>query len=293
MRIFLLAVLGFSFAVSSCGRPAPVVPVKPVITEHMKGDAMLVFSETHSWRHNEGIAGAGKALVELAQDMGYAVYSTEQSAFFNAEDLARFKLVVFNNVTGEALTKQEQGVFETWFANGGALVAIHGSGDRAERNWDWFRDDVIGSKFTAHPADPQFQTARVQSLAPQHPVMAGLPDSFELNEEWYSFEKPAQDHGMLPIAGLDETSYRPRNDVYGDYQDLRMDLNGDGPIAHPVIWSKCHEGDARPRSVYMALGHQVGTFDKDTSQGIARKILANALHWSVKNTGKNDEGCGG
>ena len=254
---------------------------------------MLVFSETRAWRHNEGIAGAGKALVELAQDMGYAIYSTEQSAFFNSEDLARFKLVVFNNMSGEALTETEQAAFENWFAGGGALVAIHGAGARAERNWDWFCDDVIGSQLTAHPADPQFQTARVQSLAPAHPVMAGLPDSFELNEEWYSFERPAQDHGMVPIAGLDETSYSPRNDVYGDYQDLRMDLNGEGPIAHPIIWSKCHAGGSNPRSVYIALGHQVQTFDKDTSQGIARKILANALHWSVKNTGKNDEGCGG
>lgn len=271
--------------------PEPL-ETKPEITKHMKGDAMLVFSETRGWRHNEGIAGAGKALVELAQDMDYAIYSTEQSAFFNPEDLARFKLVVFNNMSGAALTKAEQAAFEDWFARGGALVAIHGSGARAERNWDWFRDDVIGSVFTAHPAAPQFQTARVQSLAPAHPVMAGIPESFELNEEWYSFERPAQDHGMTPIAGLDETSYSPRNDVYGDYQDLRMDLNGEGPIAHPIIWSKCHEGGWRARSVYISLGHQVGTFDKDVSGGIARKILKNALNWSVKNSGQNDEGCG-
>lgn len=252
---------------------------------------MLVFSETKGWRHNQGIAGASYALVQLAEDMGYAVFTTEDSAVFKPENLARFKLVVFNNMSGPALTAEQQLNFETWFAAGGAIVAIHGAGATNDRKWDWFTNDVIGPRFTAHPAAPQFQTARVAALAPGHPVLAGVPDSFAHNEEWYSFDTAAQAHGMTPILGVDETTYSPRNDVYGDYQDLRMDLKGEGPIAHPVAWSKCHGGVDGPRSVYISLGHQVGTFDVDNSGGFPRLLLKNALDWSMKNTGKDNAGC--
>lgn len=263
----------------------------PIITEHMRGDAMLIFSETRGWRHNEGIAGAGKTLVELAEEMGYAMYSTEYSAVFTPENLARFKLVVMNNMSGEALTPNEQAALEDWFDRGGAIVSIHAAGDSSHEKWPWYAEKVIGPRFTAHPAGPQFQTARVETLRPGHPVMAGIPDSWEHNEEWYSFDSTAQSHGMTPLAGLDESTYSPRNEEYGDYVDLRMDLNGQGPIAHPIIWSKCHGGNEGPRSVYTALGHQVSVYDKETSSGIPRLILKNALNWAVKNTDPSGEGC--
>lgn len=263
----------------------------PVITEHMRGDAMLIFSETRGWRHNEGIAGAGKALVELAEEMGYAMFSTEYSAVFTPENLARFKLVVMNNMSGESMTPDEQAALEDWFDQGGAIVAIHAAGDSSHDSWPWYAENVIGPRFTAHPAGPQFQIARVETLRPAHPIMEGVPESWEHNEEWYSFDSTAQSHGMTPLAGLDETTYSPRNEEYGDYVDLRMDLNGEGPIAHPIIWSKCHGGNEGSRSVYTALGHQVSVFDEETSEGIPRLILKNALHWAVKNTDPDGEGC--
>lgn len=293
----ILSACGQSHSHSDKGAAASVPIIdgafeaKSTITEHMGSPAMLVFSETREWRHNEGIAGAGKVLVELGEDMGYSVFSTEHSALFNADDLSRFKLVIMNNMTGAALSAEQQSALQAWFADGGAIVAIHGAGDSSHEDWPWYADKVIGPRFTSHPADPQFQTARVETLAVDHPVMAGVPNVWEHNEEWYSFDSTAQDHGMTPLAGLDETSYSPRNDVYGDYSDLRMDLDGQGAIAHPVIWSKCHGGPEGSRSVYTALGHQVSVYDKGTSAGIPRLILANALNWAVKNSDPEGKGC--
>ena len=78
-------------------QPEPVQPqtydqVRPEITEFMTEPAILVFSASKGWRHNEGIAGADFFFVELARARGFGIFTTENGAVFNAEDLARFKV---------------------------------------------------------------------------------------------------------------------------------------------------------------------------------------------------------
>jgi len=103
--------------------------------------------------------------------MGLSYFSTEHSAIFNAEELAKFDVVVFNNMTGDSLTPLQEAACAT---------------------------------FTSHPADPQFQDARVEVLNTAHPVMAGVSKSFMANDEWYSFEAPPS-KDFIALAGLDES----------------------------------------------------------------------------------------
>jgi len=249
---------------------------------YLKSPAILIFSETRDWRHEEGIAGANLAIMKVAKELELNYFTTEHSGVFNAKDLERFDVVVFNNMTGNALTPQEKENFEIWQAKGNGTLLIHGAGDSSHQNWNFYHNELIGSKFVSHIMAPQFQEARVEVLNRQHPVMTGMPKEFFATDEWYTFESPPNDNFIL-LAGLDESSYSPVNTVYGDVSDLRM---GPKPSDHPIIWARCH-GDNQARSVYTAMGHQYESYEKKESV----LILKNALQWVSKKNDPQSQGC--
>jgi len=255
----------------------------PAISEFMSTPSILVFSETKQWRHEEGIAGADLFMIETGRELGYGIFTTTNSAVFNAESLARFDVVVFNNMTGDALTPAEEIAFQTWLEAGGGWVGIHGAGDSSHKDWPWYSETLLGSTFISHPMAPQFQDARVENLNPAHPVMKGLPAEWVHNEEWYTFDAPAQDFGQIVLLGVDESTYSPVNTVYG-VEDLRMDPEGKGPVAHPVAWARCV---GQGRAVYSALGHQDTSYNKAN----VRKIIQNAILWVDGKTDPEGAGC--
>ena len=253
----------------------------PAISEHMRTPAMLVFTKTAGYRHNEGIAGAAAFFARLAREAGEGFFLTENGAVFNRRDLQRFDLVIFNNVSGDALNAAQEAALKDWFEAGGGLISLHGSGTARPADWDWYADAIIGPQFTNHPADPQFQDARVVNLAPGHPIMAGLPADWTAHDEWYSFDSRAQNHGMRPLYGLDERTYAPVNHRYGAYSDLRM---GDGAINHPIAWVACQGAG---RAFYPATGH----YDTAYTDENLKTILANAARWVRKRSDPDARGC--
>ena len=244
----------------------------PKINEHMSEPAILVFSKTREWRHEEGIAGGNLFFIKLAEKLGYGILTTQNGAIFNDADLSKFDIVILNSFTGDALSPEQEKAFETWLQAGGGVLAVHGSGDASHQDWAWYQEMILGTLFISHPMAPQFQAADVHTLNAEHPVMKGLAPIWSHTDEWYSFDKvPSADFTLL--AGLDEASYSPVNTVYG-VSDLRM---GPEPSDHPVIWSRCI---GQGRSVYSALGHL------DTSFGAKdhARLLENAVNWVSKTT---------
>ncbi len=244
--------------------------------------SILIFSETRDWRHEEGIVGADLAIMKAAKDMGLGYFTTEHSAIFNEKELAKFDVVVFNNMTGDALTPAQEVAFETWLAQGKGAVLIHGAGDASHKDWDFYHNEILGATFVSHPMAPQFQEARIEVLNTAHPVMAGIGNEFTAIDEWYTFEAPPGDD-FIVLAGLDESTYSPVNTVYGDRSDLRM---GPKPEDHPIIWAKCH-GENQARTVFTALGHRYETYEANE----ATQILRNALNWTAKKTDAEGQGC--
>ena len=253
----------------------------PAVWEWMKKPAILVFSKTTDFRHNEGIAGANLFFVELAQAQGWGIFTTENAAIFNSEDLKKFSVIILNNMTGDALSPFQEDSFQSWLENGGGVIAIHGSGDASHSDWPYYANTLIGPKFIGHPAAPQFQEATVETLATDHPVMANMPTRWQHTDEWYSFDSRPQDHGLLPLVGLDETTYRPINTEYGDISDLRM---GEGAINHPIVWASC---PGKGRFVYSGLGHQHTTYNNEHH----RRLLTNSFEWVKPSEGHTLEGC--
>ena len=250
--------------------------------QYVPTPSILIFSETRDWRHEEGIVGANLAIMQVAKEMGYGYFTTEHSAIFNAEELEKFDVVVFNNMTGDALTIKQEEAFQTWLLQGKGAVLIHGAGDASHQDWEFYHNEMLGTIFVSHPMAPQFQEARIEVLNTKHPVMSGIGEEFMATDEWYTFEAPPGDNFVI-LAGLDESTYSPVNTVYGDRSDLRM---GSKPADHPIIWARCL-GDNQSRIVFTALGHRYETYEANEATLILRK----ALNWTAKKTDSDGQGC--
>jgi uncharacterized protein len=240
----------------------------PLVPADLATPSVLVFSKTNGFRHREGIEGGQRLLQHIGSKQGWGVFQTENGAVFQPELLQRFKVVVFLNATGDMLNTSQEQAFRQWLEAGGGWLGIHAAGDSSHREWDWYMENLIGPLFTAHIMGPQFQRATVMLENHGHPVLAGVPDIWLHEEEWYSWEQSPRSLGFDILATIDEDSYTPVQKMLNREVDLRM---GD----HPVIWSnQVGEG----RTVYSALGHKAEAFDNPQH----RLLLENALKWLME-----------
>ncbi|MAT91615.1 MAG: glycosyl hydrolase [Halioglobus sp.] len=239
--------------------------VAPELPADLASPAVLLFSKTNGFRHKDGIEGGARAIQAMADKHGWGLFNTENGAVFNRDDLARFDVVVFNNASGDMLDAGQEQAFQAWLEGGGAWLGIHAAGDDSHSGWQWYRDNLIGADFTAHIMGPQFQRATVVLENQAHPALRDLPDLWQHEEEWYSWERSPRAEGFIILATLDEESYNPVQKLWRSEVDLRM---GD----HPVVWANCVGAG---RTLYTAMGHRAQAFE----QPQVRRLLENALLW--------------
>ena len=119
--------------------------------------------------------------------------------------------------------------------------------------------------------NPQFQTAKVRISDATHPVAHGLPLSWDMNEEWYSFKNNPRLNGSRIIATLDESTYKPEA-MAG--QNLRMGAD------HPIVWSRCIN---KGRMFYSAIGHRPERY----SDAVYVQMLEQAVGWAADRGGSD------
>ena len=246
----------------------------PALPTDLEQPAILVFSKTNGFRHKDGIPAGEYALRGVALKHGWGYFVTENGAVFNDEDLARFAAVVFNNASGDMLSRQQELALQRWLEAGGGWLGIHAAGDGSHKDWPWYVENLIGANFTAHIMGPQFQRAEVITENHAHPVNEGIDNVWQHEEEWYSWEESSRAGGMNVLATVNEESYMPVQKILGSEVDLSM---GD----HPITWSNCIGAG---RSVYTAVGHRAEAFDVPQ----VKRLLDNALRWLV---GETQGGC--
>jgi type 1 glutamine amidotransferase len=250
----------------------------PALPAEIKRPALLVFSKTNGYRHEDSIAAAGKLLEELAAQNGWGVYRTENGAVFNAANLARFDAVVFNNVSGDVFTPDQRAAFKAFVENGGGFVGFHASGGDFSYAWDWYRDTLIGAQFIGHPLNPQFQQGRIVVETKDHPATSTLPAEWSHTDEWYSFDRSVRGKpGFTVLATLDEASFaNHRMKILWMSTDLVMGKD------HPIAWSHCV---GQGRVFYSAPGHLPAVYAVPEY----RTLLTGALRWALKLEGKGCE----
>jgi uncharacterized protein len=225
---------------------------------------ILLFEKINGFKDTPSVNAAHAALVAMAARKGWALVTTESGAAFSPAILRRFDAVIWNNISGDVLTLTQRRAFRSWMEHGGGFVGIHGSAGDPVYFWDWYADTLLGARFLAHPMNPQFQDAKVSIEDTAHPAAHGLPASWVMNEEWYSFKTNPRASGSRVIATLDESTYKPES--MG--QDLRM---GD----HPIVWSRAIGSG---RMFYSAIGHRPERY----ADPVYVQMLEQAITWTAR-----------
>lgn len=246
--------------------------VPPKLPADIARPAILVFSKTNGFRHEEAIPAANAMFAQIAKQKGWGYFQTENGAAFDPAILAKFDAVVFNNVSGDVFTPAQRQALKQFIENGGGFVGVHGAGGDFSYDWRWYVDDLIGAQFKGHPLNPQFQQATVRVEDKSHPATHELRDVWPRTDEWYSFENSARKPGFHVLATLDEATYSPK--MMG--RDLAMGKD------HPIAWWHCM---GKGRVFYSAMGHQAAAY----AEPDYRKMLLGAVAWSLRLAGSGCE----
>ena len=237
----------------------------PQLPAEIKRPAILVFSKTNGYRHEDAIPAANAMFAAVAKQKGWGYFQTENGATFSPAILSRFDAVVFNNVSGDVFTPDQRKALKSFIEQGGGFVGVHAAGGDPSYDWTWYVKDLIGAQFIGHPMNPQFQAATVKVEDRTHPATQGLPASWKRTDEWYSFDKPARQPGYHVLLTLDESSFA-NHKMFG--KDLSMGAD------HPIAWWHCL---GKGRVLYSALGHQASAY----AEPLYRAMLTKAVDWSL------------
>jgi uncharacterized protein len=244
----------------------------PALPADLASGGVLVFSKTNGYRDEASVEASNAALAAIATMRGWPSFVTENGAVMNAEQLAKFKLVIWNNASGDVLTEPQRAAFKNWVEAGGSYLGVHGAGGdpvvspghTSLADWTWYVDDLVGAQFVVHssimPGDIHIEDAK-------SPITRGLPAVWHRAEEWYAFTaSPRGKPGFHILATVDEKSYTPGRATMGE--------------DHPLVWWHCV---GKGHSVYSALGHAAQFY----SEPLMIHLLDNAMGWLVTESGRD------
>ena len=248
--------------------------VPPQLPADLMPGGVLIFAKTLGYRDEPAIQASDAALAAIAHEHGWPYFITENGAVMNPDQLAKFKLVIWNNASGDPLNDEQKAAFKSWVEAGGSFLGIHGAGGDPVReqahnghsslaDWKWYIDNLIGAQFIVHST---IQPGDIHIEDPKSPLTKRLPENWHRTEEWYSFDaSPRSKPGFHILATVDEKSYAPGSATMG--------------TDHPLIWWHCV---GQGHAVYSALGH-AGSF---YAEPLMIQFLDNAMSWGLAESGK-------
>ena len=213
---------------------------------------VLVFSKTAGFRHTS-IPTITNIIQELGIKNNFEVDTTENAELFTDDNLKQYKVVVFNNTTGDIFNDSQQAVFERYIQAGNGYLGIHAATD-TEYDWEWY-GGLSGAYFLSHP---KVQKAIVNVEDRSHISTQMLPEQWECYDEWYRFQENPRDK-VTVLASVDENSYEVGENAMGD---------------HPIIWYHEYDGG---RAIYTGLGHT----EETCSDPLFVEHILGAIRWAV------------
>jgi cytochrome c len=230
--------LAGSILIWSCGQNtnASADPGSAAAGQQDNGQRVLVFSKTKGYYH-ESIPDGVAAVQKLGAENGFRVDTTKDASQFSADNLKRYKAIIFLSTTLDVLNEDQQKAMEGYIQGGGGFVGVHAAAD-TEYDWPWY-NKLVGAYFKSHPNNPNVRKATINVIDKQHPATEGLPEQWERSDEWYNYKDINPD--LKVLAKLDEKSYEGGE-------------NGDN---HPIIWYHEYDGG---RAFYTGGGHTKESF---------------------------------
>jgi type 1 glutamine amidotransferase len=252
MRASVLCALGLGLALAI----APAFPQAKF--------KVLVLGQPDDNHPQTGAAGI-KAIQEIAAGQAYTVDAiTDPGKITDAFLEPYAELIVVMGWQGE-WSATTRNAIQKFVEAGKGWMGFHVStlAGIYPTPWPWYDAWVGGITFKGHPATRQNGTIHVESTALDHPVLAGVPATFSLHEEWYAWTtSPRGKPDIAILATVDESTYDPGGTAMGK--------------DHPVMWSNTKYGPM----ILTSLCHEPEAF----SNANVRKFIANAIPWLAKSS---------
>lgn len=238
---------GFVYKVKN-GFPVFYEIEKPTVSFPANQPAVLLFSKTTGFRHSGSIDASKPVFTDLAKKNNWFIYETEEGGIFNAEQLSKFKTVIFNNSTGRVLNDQQQKALEQYVENGGNLIGIHGSGDNSH-HWDWYVTNLLGTEFSHHSLKMPFEKADIllDSLA-DSVLTSNVSKNWNRADEWYVFFENPRKKGFNILYTINGESIDPTANIPLIASNKNFGMGKD----HPVAW---HKNIGKGKTFYTSMGH--------------------------------------
>ena len=216
-----------------------------------------------------------KAIKDLGKANGFAVQSNGDPAMFTAENLARFRAVVFLDTTGSPLTAAQEAAFQDYFHAGGGFVGV-GSAVETEPGWQ-FLTDVLGSR-SASRLGAQTVTNKVADRV--HDASKNLPEYWNLNDTYYNWTSNVRglSHVLTTVSDAPFTKT-------GDGPSINALAGGTMGADHPVTWCKDYRGG---RSYYTNHGASSAAWNDANLS----KELVGAITWAAGQADTAYSDCG-
>lgn len=239
----------------------------PVIEFPQDKTAVLLFSKSTAFRHGESIEAGKKVFNELAAKNNWFVFDTEEGGVFNTDQLPKFDVVIFNNSTGRVLNDEQQAALETYVEQGGTLVGIHGAGDDSH-HWDWYENNLMGSKFSHHPIDPQLQEAEITLNSVADTLISlGLNSNWKHTDEWYVFYENPKASNFNILYTIDGDKIIPNGNLLW-IKDKNFGMGKE----HPVAW---YRTVGNGKTFYTSIGHNATAWQQEPFV----RMLENVVTW--------------
>lgn len=212
---------------------------------------LLVFSKTSAFRH-QSIEAGKLAMLKMGYESDWKVDTSEDASVFIAENLSRYRVVVFLNTSGDILNDEQQVAFQEYIKRGGGFIGIHAASD-TEKDWPWY-NNLVGAYFKGHPKPQQ---AKYNVIGKEFPAVSFMPDEFQRFEEIYNFYNFKKELVNV-IMTVDEKSYS----------------GGNMGVFHPISWYHNYDGG---RAFYTAWGHHPEAY----REKLFLEHIAAAIKWAA------------
>lgn len=262
--------LGFVYKIKN-GFPVSYETEVPNIHFPAGKSSVLLFSKTTGFRHSGSIEASKPVIADLAKKNNYFLYETEDGGVFNAEQLSKFKTVIFNNSTGRVLNDDQQKALEQYVENGGNLIGIHGAGDNSH-HWDWYVANLLGAEFSHHSLKIPFEKAYVVLDSQADSLLtSNVSKSWSHADEWYVFFENPRKKGFNILYTINGESIDPTANIPLIASNKNFGMGKD----HPVAW---HKNVGKGKTFYTSMGHDETAW-KDPN---FVRLIENAIVWTLK-----------
>jgi type 1 glutamine amidotransferase len=159
---------------------------------------------------------------------------------------------------------------QNFITAGGAYGGVHAASDFEDTEmWQWYYNSLMGSWFKDHNNDGTPGTVNTVPMYATHPIMKGIPNPWNTQDEWYYQNREMSSVSgfqiLATLSGVPALSGEPANDI------------------RPIVWIKQFPVTTDPtmtfegRSFYTVRGHNIARY----GEAAFRQLVHQGILWAT------------